>query len=238
LSGFCNDGLLQRFQLLVYPDDVKVWTLVDRTPNSVAQDQAMASMKNLATMNFREQGAFQAKEGEPPYFSFTETAQYFFYAWLEDLEKDKLIAEDEPIMIEHLAKYRKLLPALSLIFHLILVASGKAYGNIDVQCLSMAKDWCDYLETHARRIYDGGLSPGYEGARTLARKIQDGELKSTFELRDVYRKQWSHLRNREEAAAALEVLIEHNWIKENQIVDSGRAKCVYLINPKVNVKGS
>ncbi|WP_367670874.1 DUF3987 domain-containing protein, partial [Shigella sonnei] len=33
LSGFCNDGLLQRFQLLVYPDDVKEWKLVDKVPN-------------------------------------------------------------------------------------------------------------------------------------------------------------------------------------------------------------
>jgi hypothetical protein len=238
MSGFCNDGLLQRFQLLVYPDDNRDWSLVDEKPNAVAQDRAVSIMQKLDTMNFREQGAFQKDEQETPYFCYTDTAQHFFYCWLTNWEQQKLTAEDEPIIIEHLAKYRKLLPALSLVFHLILVADGNARGNIDVQSLSLAKDWCDYLETHARRIYDGGLSPGYEGARTLARKIQEGELKATFELRDVYRKQWSHLRNREEAAAALEVLIEHGWIKENQIVESGKTKCVYVINPRVNVKGS
>lgn len=238
LSGFCNDGMLQRFQLLVYPDDVPVWSLVDRTPNTAAQAQAASVIRNLATMNFREQGAFQENEEEIPYFTFTDTAQCYFYAWLSDLEKEKLIVEEEPIIIEHLAKYRKLFPALSLIFHLILVASGKTRGNIDVEAVAMAGEWCKYLETHARRIYGGGMSPGHDGARTLARKILEGELHESFEPRDVYRKQWSHLRNKEEALAAFDVLIQHNWIRESQLVDSGKAKCVYIINPKVNVKRS
>ncbi|MBP6985364.1 MAG: DUF3987 domain-containing protein [Alphaproteobacteria bacterium] len=237
-SGFCNDGMLQRFQLLVYPDDAKAWSLVDRTPNAAAQAKAFSIIRNLSTMNFREQGAFQENEGDTPYFCFTETAQHFFYAWLSDLEKDKLMAEDEPIVIEHLAKYRKLLPSLSLLFHLILVADGKARGNIDVGCVAMAAEWCKFQETHARRIYDGGLSPGYEGARTLARKIQEGELKDNFEPRDVYRKQWSHLRNKEEVLVAFNILVDHNWIKESQVADQGKTKCAYEINPKVNVRAS
>jgi hypothetical protein len=40
------------------------------------------------------QGAFQENEEDTPYFCFTETAQHFFYSWLSDLEKDKLMAED------------------------------------------------------------------------------------------------------------------------------------------------
>ncbi len=232
LSGYCNDGLLQRFQLLVYPDDAQAWTLVDRTPNSAAQDQATAIFRNLATMNFREQGAFQENEEEKPYFCFTETAQHFFYAWLTELEKEKLTADDEPIIIEHLAKYRKLMPALSLIFHLILVASGKAHGNIDVGCVSMAADWCKYLETHARRVYGTNLAVSHQAARKLARKIHDGDLAGPFDTRDVYRKEWSLLRTKEEVTAACEVLIDAGWLKES-LVEGPRGRTSYLINPKV-----
>lgn len=189
LSGFCNDGLLQRFQLLVYLDDAQAWTLVDRTPNSAAQDQASAIFRNLATMNFREQGAFQENEDETPYFCFTETAQHFFYAWLTELETEKLMGDDEPIIIEHLAKFRKLLPALALLFHLIMVADGKARGDIDVGCVALAAVWCKYQESHARRIYGNGFAVSHQAAQKLARKISDGDIVDSFDIRDVYRKE-------------------------------------------------
>ena len=36
-AGAENDGLLQRFQLFVYPDDAKEWKLVDQRPNDPAR---------------------------------------------------------------------------------------------------------------------------------------------------------------------------------------------------------
>jgi putative DNA primase/helicase len=232
LSGFCNDGLLQRFQLLIYPDDVKEWKLVDKAPDKEAQQEAATIMRNLATMNFCGYGAVQEGE-DTPYFCFTDHAQHVFFSWLTELESEKLTTEEEPILLEHFAKYRKLMPSLALIFHLINVASGKARGPISVDCVERAAAWCEYLEGHARRIYTSSITAEYQAARNLVRKIQKGELHDRFDLRDVYRKQWSHLRTKEEALASCQILAETGWIKEKQISEGGRAKTVYLINPKI-----
>jgi putative DNA primase/helicase len=237
LSGFCNDGLLQRFQLLIYPDEVKNWTLVDKKPNIAAQRDVASIMKALATMNFSEYGAIQEGD-EPPYFCFTDHAQHCFYTWLTDLECEKLNAEEEPILIEHLAKYRKLMPSLALIFHLINVASGKVRGAISTDCVERAAAWCDYLEAHARRIYEMGLSPGYQAARNLARRIQGKDLNDPFDTRDVYRKEWAFLKTREEVEAACELLIDLDWLKEGTLAEGRKTKRVFCINPKILKRGA
>lgn len=38
-SGELDDGLIQRLQLAVYPDDVREWRLVDRWPNKAAAER-------------------------------------------------------------------------------------------------------------------------------------------------------------------------------------------------------
>ncbi len=236
LSGFCNDGLLQRFQLLIYPDEIKNWTLIDKQPNITAQREVTSIMKALAIMKFSEYGAIQEGD-ETPYFCFTDQAQHFFYTWVTDLECEKLRAEEEPIFIDHLAKYRKLMPSLALIFHLINVASGKERGAIPLDCVERAAAWCDYLEMHARRIYEMGLSPGYQAARNLARRIQSRDLNDPFDTRDVYRKEWAFLKTREEVEVACELLIDLGWLREGTLAEGRKTKRAFFVNPKVLKRG-
>src|ERR687891_109080 len=42
-----DDGLLQRFQLLVYPDEPREWDLVDCYPDKEAKERALDILKNL-----------------------------------------------------------------------------------------------------------------------------------------------------------------------------------------------
>jgi putative DNA primase/helicase len=232
LSGFCNDGLLQRFQLLIHPDEVKEWKLVDKVPNKEAQHDASMIMRNLASMNFCEYGAVQEGE-ETPYFCFTDHAQHTFFVWLTELEREKLTAEEEPILLEHFAKYRKLMPSLALIFHLINVASGKARGAIPVKCVERAAAWCEYLEGHARRIYTSSVTAEYQAARNLVRKIQKGELHDRFDNRDVYRKHWALLKTKEEVESACNLLVENGWLREGTVSEGRKSKGCYFINPAV-----
>jgi hypothetical protein len=43
MEGLQNDGLIQRLQLLVYPDEPTNWCLVDKAPNKVARDCACSA---------------------------------------------------------------------------------------------------------------------------------------------------------------------------------------------------
>ena len=232
LSGFCNDGLLQRFQLLIYPDEVKEWKLVDKVPNKEAQHDAAMIMRNLTSMNFCEYGAVQEGE-ETPYFCFTDHAQHTFFVWLTELEREKLTSEEEPILLEHFAKYRKLMPSLALIFHLINVASDKARGAIPVECVERAAAWCEYLEGHARRIYTSSVTAEYQAARNLVRKIRQGELHDRFDNRDIYRKHWALLKTKEEVESVCNLLVENGWLREGVVSEGRKTKGCYFINPAV-----
>ena len=145
----------------------------------------------------------------------------------------KLTSEEEPILLEHFAKYRKLMPSLALIFHLINVASGKACGPISVDCVERAAAWCEYLEGHARRIYTSSITAEYQAARNLVRKIQKGELHDRFDNRDIYRKHWALLKTKEEVESACTLLVENGWLREGTVSEGRKSKGCYFINPAV-----
>ena len=236
LAGIENDGLIQRFQLLIYPDEINEWKLVDKTPNDRASQQVSDIMVKLAHLDFTQHGALLDPQSETPYFHFDLQAQELFYEWLTEHEHKLRNDQDEPLIIEHLAKYRKLMPSLALIFHLIDIASGKNSKAISLECVEQAAGWCAYLEGHARRIYSMALNTSHQAARNLARKIEAGELKGQFDMREIYRKQWSFLKTKEEVELACDVLEESGWIKETTLSENGRSKQLYLIHPQLTTR--
>lgn len=112
-----NDGLMQRLQLAVWPDEPKHWELIDTQPNKVEKDRAFSVMQTLAELDFNEYGAIKGEHGERPYFRFDEDGQAVFNQWLTELQTVKLNQEDNPLMVEHFGKFRSLMPSLALIFH-------------------------------------------------------------------------------------------------------------------------
>jgi hypothetical protein len=97
-----------------------------------------------------------------------------------------------------------------------------------------AAAWCEYLENHARRIY--GMLAGTEekAATVLAERIKKGELQDGFTARDVYRKGWYLLNDRNKVEAACRELEELGWIRSKPLPVINRyAKQGYEINPKI-----
>lgn len=237
IRGNDNDGLLQRFQLLIYPDEPAEWQLVDRKPNHQAKDRAIKIINQLANMNFVAHGAIQEKGERFPYFKFDSDAQLTFNAWLKMLETRRAESDDHPILIEHLAKYRSLLPSLALIFHLIDLAGGKNVKNISNDTLLMGIGWCGYLEKHARRIYGMVNNNIYQAARKLSNKIIQDDLPSPFSVRDIYRKEWALLQEKTTVQKACDELVEAGWIRQEMYMQEvGRPKSpVYSINPKLKI---
>ncbi len=118
-NALANDGMLQRFQLLVYPDH-RAWEWRDRVPDKAARDRAFAVFEVLAPFEPEAWGAAPADEfAKFPYFRFDEAAQDIFIEWSGDLHRSRIPAEDNPIISQHLSKFDKLFPALALILHLV-----------------------------------------------------------------------------------------------------------------------
>jgi len=235
MRGHENDGLMQRIQLLVYPDELKGWNLVDRYPDTAAKNRAFEVIEKLADMDFIKHGAMLIDGEKTPFFRFDPEAQKLFYEWWTELERDRLRSNSESIMLEHLGKYRSLMPSLALIFHLIEVADGKATGPITIRAARQAAAWCECLESHAKRIYGMVSNMAPRAASILCQKIRNGALLERFSVRDVYRKGWELLDDREVVQDACDMLVSAGWLREvTALPETGRPPSpTYIVNPKV-----
>jgi putative DNA primase/helicase len=177
LHTLANDGFLQRFQLLVYPDP-KSWILIDQYPDSQAKKMYQAVCKKLIMMDFIAHGAIKDEpfyEGQEvtPHYRFSATAQPFFNDWIQKLQT-KIEHEPENILKEHLSKYRSLMPSLALIDHLISItekmisANTHDSGDVPLDSAQRAAALCEYLEAHARRIYGIVLQESCKKSRKLS----------------------------------------------------------------------
>jgi len=242
MHGLENDGLIQRLQMLVYPDEMKKkdWQLIDQAPDKEARDRAFRIIQRLAKMDFTEFGATQEDGERFPYLHFSDEAQQVLNDWLTDLERNKLRADDHPMIIEHLGKYRSLMPSLALISHLIGIADGGKGGPVSVEAADQGAAWCDYLESHMRRVYGLVMDVSQQASAVLAEKIQEGKLADGFTVRDIYRQNWHLLNSKVLAQAACDELVDAGWLKANTIQPrfGHKGKVEYTINPKVKIEDS
>jgi putative DNA primase/helicase len=229
-NGSGADGLLQRFQLLVWPDDPGAWRNVDRWPDTVAKNRAYEVFEKLDQLDPLTIGA-KFDEGEDiPFLRFTDEAQEAFDAWREILEKEKLRSGEPEIIEAALSKYRSLIPSLALLFHLIDSGSGP----VGLDSFLRAVEWGDYLESHLRRIYQIVGNPALAGAHALVKKILKGEVEDGMTLRDIYRKGWTGL-DSETTNQAMEILGEYGIarIETSEGSDKGGRPALKIrINPK------
>jgi len=203
---------------------------VDRWPDTEAKQRAYAVFTRLDQLTAGDADAECDDDlGEIPYLRFDPEAQELFTEWRSELEHRLRRNEEHPAIEAHLAKYRSLVPSVALLIHL---AEGHR-NPIGVPALERACAWAEYLESHARRIYSRGLAPDYAAARALAAKILKGDLPREFALRDVYRPQWTALTTREEAAKAVEVLVDLHWLREVKEETGGRPSLKYLVNLRI-----
>lgn len=220
-----NDGLLQRFQLLVWPDLSDDFVLVDRAPNRSALDAMNATMLGLRDGG---KGGHSTQHGSR-LLRFDAEAQASFNQWYvlnEQLQrKDGLVPSEQ----SHFAKYRSMVPALALLFHLL-------EGHEDavcVGCLTGAIKYAAYLKSHAQRVYSAVHGVDGASAHALTSALTRGKLTSGFTVRSVYTKGWRELSTQKNAQQAVDQLVELGWLRERVIQTGGRPTTAYDINPHI-----
>jgi putative DNA primase/helicase len=223
-DGPSNDGLIQRFQMLVWPDPQSSWEYHDRPQASAAREQAEQVYRRLAAMD----------GNTPRRFKFAPDAQELFVVWLTELETTLATESVAPVMLAHLAKYRSLMPSLAL---LLALADG-CENEVPLRHAQQAASWCTYLQPHARRVYSARLSPERHAAAMLAKRLRDGwkEDKAAFSLRDVYQNDWTSLSTPDEARAALRLLEGASWVRKKERssdASGGRPTELWSINPRI-----
>ena len=245
-GGAGDDGLLQRFQLMIWPETLP-WNPVQRPPDGEAYERVVLLFEALDRLDPAGVGATIPDEGIP-YLTFDPDAQDFYDAWRDKLERRLRSAElaRTPTFEAHIAKYRSLLPKLALLFHLVETARfdhrgfvGFDSSQVGLRAAQLAADWCAFLECHARKVYQAELARELVSAHELARRIEQGAVRDGTPLRAIYRKGWAHLATQDDVLAALRVLERYHWVRLDTAEHErgGRPSTVVRVNPALRQGG-
>lgn len=233
-GGSADDGLLQRFGLAVWPDITGSVIHVDQLPDTAAKDAAWAVYERLAKLQ-------PVSETEPQVWRFDDAAQAVFVGWLVAFEEEIRGDELHPALVSHLSKYRKLIPALALLFALIDTPEND--GVIHEAEIKRALAMSQYLRSHAERLYAAAVMPETADAANLLAKIKTGKLTSsdgvlldTFTPRQVALKGWSGLNTPKNVRKAADFLSDFDVLRFESVeskASGGRTSERYIINPAV-----
>ena len=225
-----NDGRIQRFQVLVYPNSVP-WEWRDRYPVKGAREAVRDLFDRLAVFDPVQDGAAPADDFvKLPHYHFDDAAQEIFVEWCTELHTVHIANEQSPLMQQHFGKFEKLFCSIALILHL---AEG-SIGPVKAHSAMRAAAWCEYLTGHARRVYGLVEAAKVTTARMVSRRLAEGKLDDGFTVRDLVRKQWTGITTAMQAEAALGILEENSYIQSSDDINPmGRPTVRYHINPQV-----
>ncbi|UNE54947.1 YfjI family protein [Bartonella machadoae] len=221
LSGKADDGLLQRFQMMVWPDENQEWEWKDKNPNQEAYQEYEKVLRS-----FYDKPLGSPKH--PRIMRFAANAQELFREWWENHHKEIKESKVSVSYQAHLLKMPKTIASLALIIE--LVEDGRF--EITLPSLSTALRWSNYLLSHAKRFYTAGDILVKERANLIIERCNC--LPEVFTARDIYRRCWAHLKDKEAVKQALELLCHTNHIRKKFIThQTSKSSTYYEWHPLV-----
>lgn len=208
---------------MVYPDEKKTYTHIDRSPDKAAYDAAaevFERLSNIAPVKDDCNSVLGVR--------FDSDGQELFDQWYIKNE-NKIRADDmHPAIASHFGKYGSLVATLALITNEIEVGNAQ---TITKQSVEKALKWAGYLESHALRIYGDAASPEIYAAELILNKKSD--LPDGFTKRELSRKQWAGLTNSTLIDEALAELVECNYLSKKTSTTKGKTKTSFHWNPNI-----
>lgn len=233
-GGRDDDGLVQRFQMIAYPDFPKSLVEVDRAADQAAADRMRDAILQLRNLTPAIVGAKVEQNGGRGYLHFADDAQRAYDIARQKIETAARSGRYSGPISSHLAKMPGTIAKLALIIHL---ADGGS-GPVNVRATKRALRWFGYLQAHALSVYGMSGTAHVNAAKHLLEKIQEGKLSQQFTLREVKRKGWSGLATDDAVGNALDVLVQRNWLRVSAQDTGGRPAEVYTVHPQALTKAA
>ena len=218
-----GDGLLQRFQLMVYPD--------------VVQEEGNGNFPNedyQRNINEMFDNFYSFSPNLFDYFLFDEKGQKHYEFFSTDNHKKTRSEQLSSTLEAHLGKYQSLYCSLAMIFTLVEdIDAEEINGHASYQ----AYIWTNYLESHARRIY-GYVDDPYYSAKKIEEKLGDlihwplvPDEDQYITARKIYRKGWSGLKDISQVTRSLNQLEHLGWLKSVKAETGGRPETRFYPHP-------
>jgi len=198
VSGESDDGLIQRFQMMVYPEGEEAFAYRDRAPEPRTYAAYMGAMRELAGM--------PTPENDPQEWRFTEAAQPAFVEWYTNTMTRARSGDVNSAVESHLIKSPKAIVGLAPLMELL---DGNSSGGVGIKATVQALAWAEYLESHARRVYSSGVSSATAAAKVILHN--KAKLPEVFTVRDTWKKGWKGV-TQDIAEDALDLLIDCNYL--------------------------
>ncbi|KTD25447.1 Uncharacterised protein [Legionella lansingensis] len=219
--GIVDDGLIQRFQLAIWPDDIGSWQWIDRVPNQEAKMKYNRVFESLHNLDF------MGVDAEPCQFRFTSEAQELFIQWMKKIQDIARNPEIHPVLESHILKMPQTIAGLALLFEII----DGGCDAVGVTATIRALSWSDYLVSHAKRLYSIATNYSLDSAKLILDRKK--KLPNPFSVRDIQRKGWSGLDSVKLINEALAWLIDYGYLCRETISSedtNGRPKVAYHWN--------
>jgi len=157
VSGKFSDGLLERFQLFVYPEFNTKFHKRKHFENKEVKSNYADTMHKLLTTDPMLFGAKRDFENQRPYFRYSDEAQIAYDLWDEKRHYRQMEARanKEHVFESSISKQKVLIGSLALIFHLFEIASGflTPSSTIDIINFERACRLTEFFEKHMLKIY-------------------------------------------------------------------------------------
>jgi hypothetical protein len=221
IAGTSNDGLIQRFQMVVWPDDRGSWQWVDRKPDAsarLAYEQVFRDLYDLP----------MGTPESPAVLRLSNDSQALFQEWMTEIQSEARSGTMAPTLESHILKMPKTVVSLALLFELI--DGGRS--EVNERAMRMALAWAEYLRSHANRLYSSGSTVVEDRARLILERCN--QLPDEFTARAVHQKDWAGLSDRDVVQAAIELLVSTHHcpvVEKPTTAAGGRPSVTYRWNP-------
>lgn len=225
-----DDGMLARF-MTVYPEPRPI-SRPTRAMDSEMLEAALTRLRGLQPAND------DSGNRRPFFINLTDAAVDTFDAFRRQCREWEVDASGP--FKGHIGKLAGMALRLSCVLaHLDWAANDNSIhvaaideGHIGRACHLAG----EHLRLHAYRAYGTvKLPPEVQGARVIAGLIRD-ERMSLFKVRDIQHRERSGLMTAGAVKAALNVLLDADWLREIRDNTGGRPSVSYAVNPKLEMK--
>jgi len=213
-----EDGLAQRFQLLVFPLPKKR-IFCDKPEDIAARSVIEELLFRLATADYRK--LCNSADSAIPSVTFSEDAYSLYKSWwIENAES----VDANPLLASFLTKHERLVPALALVDHLVCSLSHDvpaALSPVSRESLIRAIQQAAFFKNQVIRTLNHlGNTRAETTIDALTNRLASGQLRDGFSVRDILRSNWARLNDRDTVEGAVERLVQEGKLAREKEIPS------------------